>query len=110
MGKQKLETRTDGAVEVLRVYRVNLLRPDLTGDDGEPIVYPVEVALRYEKATADMLDPKGPAAFDEAERRAVKVERRDYGLDETVPLFVEPGTELLRAKVVPARVGKGGQR
>ena len=109
MGKQRLDVRTDGATEVLRVYRVLLERPDRQGDEpGEPCIYPVEVALRYSHAEADELAPSSPVAFDEAERRACVVERRDYGLGYDVPLYVVDGeTRMVRTRTVPARIGTG---
>lgn len=108
MGKQKLDVRADGATEVLRIYGVTLERPDLTDDDGTPIVYESTVALRFSHDEAEMLDPLSNEAFGEAERRACKVERRDYGLDLSVPLYVVDGkTRLVSTRLVAARVGKG---
>lgn len=91
--------------EILRVYTVQLDKPELTGDDGQPLTYDVDVALRYDPAKADDLDANSYLAREEAARRACRIERRDYG--DTHMVFADPANvRLKRQSLVPARASR----
>lgn len=89
--------------EVLRIYEVTLEKPDLTDDDGQPVEYPVTVALRYTMTQANQLDPKSYLAREEAARRACKLERREFHT--TGALYAMPeNVRLVSSRSVPGRV------
>lgn len=100
---QPLDVTLDGTTEILRVYRAELIRCDLTAGDGITSVrIPVEVPLRYSHEQAAELDATSLKAQTEAFVRAVKLEQRsDPHLSRDV---IECGeVALLRQKLVPAR-------
>lgn len=91
--------------EVLRIYTVQLDKPELTDDDGQPVTYDVDVALRYDQAKAEQLNPTGYLAREEAARRACRIERRDFG--DTHMVFADPdNVRLKRQSIVPARASR----
>lgn len=91
--------------EILRVYSVLLEKPELHDDDGQPISYRVDVALRYSEAQAADLNATGYLAREEAARRACRIERRDHG-DKHI-MFADPDyVTLTRQALVPARAGR----
>lgn len=103
-----LNLTDDGTTEVLRVYEVTIERPDLTDDDGTPIVYTRVVPLRYDHDRAENRPAMSELAREEAARRAAKLERAEFGLDiEKVLLFTDPANvKLLSQKLVPARANR----
>ena len=94
VNERPLELVGDGSTEVVRRYRVTVHTPELVDDDGTPISYPVEIALRYEHKRAERRPARSHLALVEAARRAVKMERRTHRMPEDRVLDVDPDVDV----------------
>jgi hypothetical protein len=92
----------------MRVYKVTLTPEPLDGDpvDNTLDSFDVEVPLRYHPALADLLPAMSQRAKEEAQRRAVKLERMRSKTDDA-RVFTPGDVKLLRHLHVEARAGRG---
>ncbi len=89
--------------ELVRIYDVTLVKPDLLDDDGQPIAYDVRVSLRYPCSTERRAESR--EAHAEACRRAMKLERTGY-ITPDDRRIVADNARFVREMVRPGRAAR----